>query len=200
MVAAGRHARDALVRSFFFQAEDGIRDFHVTGVQTCALPISAAAAANAPTVRCSSSWPSSTTASRYRYSPARNADRSEERRVGKEWRARWAADGEPAKSERAVMARRCGIARRAGGCGWGGGARPTRSASNGRGWPPRARRAGSLFFFSSRRRHTRFSRDWSSDVCSSDLSCCCSERSDSSLQQQLAKLYDCVSVSVQPCP
>src|SRR5690606_40972330 len=27
----------------------------------------------------------------------------------------------------------------------------------------------SCFFFSSRRRHTRFSRDWSSDVCSSDL-------------------------------
>src|SRR5271165_5209709 len=26
--------------NFFFQAEDGIRDFHVTGVQTCALPIS----------------------------------------------------------------------------------------------------------------------------------------------------------------
>src|SRR5207302_6425634 len=25
------------------------------------------------------------------------------------------------------------------------------------------------FFFSSKRRHTRFSRDWSSDVCSSDL-------------------------------
>src|SRR5207302_2811420 len=25
--------------NFFFQAEDGIRDFHVTGVQTCALPI-----------------------------------------------------------------------------------------------------------------------------------------------------------------
>src|SRR5690606_20785305 len=24
---------------FFFEAEDGIRDFHVTGVQTCALPI-----------------------------------------------------------------------------------------------------------------------------------------------------------------
>src|SRR5690606_39748829 len=24
---------------FFFQADDGIRDFHVTGVQTCALPI-----------------------------------------------------------------------------------------------------------------------------------------------------------------
>src|SRR5690606_21825930 len=29
-----------LLLYFFFQAEDGIRDFHVTGVQTCALPIS----------------------------------------------------------------------------------------------------------------------------------------------------------------
>src|SRR2546426_4656234 len=29
---------------FFFQAEDGIRDYKVTGVQTCALPISQAAA------------------------------------------------------------------------------------------------------------------------------------------------------------
>src|SRR5256885_3852414 len=28
---------------FFFQAEDGIRDYKVTGVQTCALPISSAA-------------------------------------------------------------------------------------------------------------------------------------------------------------
>src|SRR5437870_9223473 len=28
-----------LLSSFFFQAEDGIRDGHVTGVQTCALPI-----------------------------------------------------------------------------------------------------------------------------------------------------------------
>src|SRR5215475_2489061 len=32
-----------------------------------------------------------------------------------------------------------------------------------------AERYSSVFFFSSRRRHTRFSRDWSSDVCSSDL-------------------------------
>src|SRR5690606_19409863 len=31
------------------------------------------------------------------------------------------------------------------------------------------RRAVAVFFFSSRGRHTRFSRDWSSDVCSSDL-------------------------------
>src|SRR6266498_1256553 len=29
--------------------------------------------------------------------------------------------------------------------------------------------AGAVFFFSSRRRHTRCGRDWSSDVCSSDL-------------------------------
>src|SRR5438067_10647833 len=28
---------------------------------------------------------------------------------------------------------------------------------------------GTMFFFSSRRRHTRSKRDWSSDVCSSDL-------------------------------
>src|SRR5437870_10159156 len=30
---------DVLMLFFFFQAEDGIRDGHVTGVQTCALPI-----------------------------------------------------------------------------------------------------------------------------------------------------------------
>src|SRR6266446_7487581 len=30
-----------LLYFFFFQAEDGIRDYKVTGVQTCALPISA---------------------------------------------------------------------------------------------------------------------------------------------------------------
>src|SRR3989475_6698541 len=33
-----------LIVFFFFQAEDGIRDLTVTGVQTCALPISIAAA------------------------------------------------------------------------------------------------------------------------------------------------------------
>src|SRR5437016_9390209 len=31
---------------FFFQAEDGIRDWSVTGVQTCALPISSLSLAN----------------------------------------------------------------------------------------------------------------------------------------------------------
>src|SRR5256885_3086322 len=34
-----------LVLFFFFQAEDGIRDYKVTGVQTCALPISMAGGA-----------------------------------------------------------------------------------------------------------------------------------------------------------
>src|SRR3954462_4569275 len=39
------HSRTPLSRSFFFffQAEDGIRDYRVTGVQTCALPISSRA-------------------------------------------------------------------------------------------------------------------------------------------------------------
>src|SRR5256885_12209935 len=35
----------ARILFFFFQAEDGIRDYKVTGVQTCALPISANAIA-----------------------------------------------------------------------------------------------------------------------------------------------------------
>src|SRR3989442_9116696 len=33
------HYREYIVFFFFFQAEDGIRDADVTGVQTCALPI-----------------------------------------------------------------------------------------------------------------------------------------------------------------
>src|SRR5690606_39858925 len=36
---------------FFFQAEDGIRDFHVTGVQTCALPIFSTISENKPHAR-----------------------------------------------------------------------------------------------------------------------------------------------------
>src|SRR5947207_7491282 len=34
------HDKDTFIYVFFFQAEDGIRDHCVTGVQTCALPIS----------------------------------------------------------------------------------------------------------------------------------------------------------------
>src|SRR5256885_3958482 len=61
-----------LVFIFFFQAEDGIRDYKVTGVQTCALPISArppkppsAWAARSPppcaSPRCRPSWPPAAT-------------------------------------------------------------------------------------------------------------------------------------------
>src|SRR5256885_9037663 len=37
--ARGIRARQRTCAIFFFQAEDGIRDYKVTGVQTCALPI-----------------------------------------------------------------------------------------------------------------------------------------------------------------
>src|SRR2546430_10784480 len=68
---------------FFFQAEDGIRDLTVTGVQTCALPI----------------WPPVHLAEigqsllqrreSLLLAAAHVTDRSEERRVGKECRSRW---------------------------------------------------------------------------------------------------------------
>ena len=73
---------------FFFQAEDGIRDYDVTGVQTCALPI------------CNWHRPSNFAAKYlqdhgYRVIPVNPmydevlGERSEERRVGKECRSRW---------------------------------------------------------------------------------------------------------------
>src|SRR6266446_9348378 len=40
MVVFFYHELDVMCFFFFFQAEDGIRDYKVTGVQTCALPIS----------------------------------------------------------------------------------------------------------------------------------------------------------------
>src|SRR6266702_4678727 len=66
---------------FFFQAEDGIRDGHVTGVQTCALPIC-------------SELPAPGIGRRTICQPATRREmwltlRSEERRVGKECRSRW---------------------------------------------------------------------------------------------------------------
>src|SRR5690349_23673674 len=104
---------------FFFQAEDGIRDLYVTGVQTCALPISSASRpenASAPRRRPGAertSRPLVVEAS-YQACPwatlrmARNSSsgsavrrsvaiapcvtRSEERRVGKECRAQCATD------------------------------------------------------------------------------------------------------------
>src|SRR6267154_5692769 len=69
---------------FFFQAEDGIRDGRVTGVQTCALPISIrCGVCSAP---CRRSDGTIVTMCTWRERPIR---RSEERRVGKECRSRW---------------------------------------------------------------------------------------------------------------
>src|SRR5690606_40690831 len=95
--------------SFFFQAEAGIRDFHVTGVQTCALPICSVAleGENSPDLSeyrhgvhvknsllevqllfiDGASWGSSL---QHGSDPERgNELRSEERRVGKECRSRY---------------------------------------------------------------------------------------------------------------
>src|SRR5436305_4464269 len=98
---------------FFFQAEDGIRDADVTGVQTCALPISG----DAQGVRCQPGllplWKSAPGCSPGRSASDDDPDerarpqrlragrsrhpRSEERRVGKEWRSRWGAEREKRK-------------------------------------------------------------------------------------------------------
>src|SRR2546422_4817357 len=84
---------------FFFQAEDGIRDVAVTGVQTCALPISQMlvnSEASRSRIRSVSSVTDQTLRSGARLSwncvtvffeP--HNPRSEERRVGKECRSRW---------------------------------------------------------------------------------------------------------------
>ena len=73
---------------FFFQAEDGIRDTSVTGVQTCALPISLRPSFEAADMTLKDvdwadeiiDWDSF---------DAAIIGRSEERRVGKECRSRW---------------------------------------------------------------------------------------------------------------
>src|SRR5262249_58965442 len=74
---------------FFFQAEDGIRDWSVTGVQTCALPISVrpdpGPGADRDELGGTGAGRDDETAERGGGLPGRV--RSEERRVGKEWRA-----------------------------------------------------------------------------------------------------------------
>src|SRR5690349_24223770 len=92
---------------FFFQAEDGIRDLYVTGVQTCALPIWDRRAGggdrdrgfrggrevreSAPRVREADLGLSgdSLLSRGHGHRRRRREARSEERRVGKECRARW---------------------------------------------------------------------------------------------------------------
>src|SRR2546421_2572734 len=92
-----------MVFFFFFQAEDGIRDLIVTGVQTCALPICGTAAAPWPAGgRKAAGWSlcsvrvatvgariQSARRSSLSHCGRRNSGRSEERRVGKECRSRW---------------------------------------------------------------------------------------------------------------
>src|SRR5258707_5998795 len=89
---------------FFFQAEDGIRDIGVTGVQTCALPIyspdsrrkvtdnapppAMGAANNSELPPCSSPLAATVNVMSPRLTAALGT-RSEERRVGKECRSRW---------------------------------------------------------------------------------------------------------------
>src|SRR3989440_6028979 len=90
---------------FFFQAEDGIRDLIVTGVQTCALPISLKAKGD-PKLLAEHSievarllYQAGALDGAERYYEkiptgvssyyASREERSEERRVGKECRSRW---------------------------------------------------------------------------------------------------------------
>src|SRR5256886_8299298 len=99
-----RRDRDVLV--FFFQAEDGIRDLTVTGVQTCALPIfargvsvpgtwpllrvrPARAVRPAPARRRAACGPAPLPGRAAAPRPRPCETRSEERRVGKECRSRW---------------------------------------------------------------------------------------------------------------
>src|SRR5258706_7983848 len=85
---------------FFFQAEDGIRDWSVTGVQTCALPILASFVYALPFGRgrsIGSSWNRAIDAvlggwqmnGILTFQTGQPLARSEERRVGKECRSRW---------------------------------------------------------------------------------------------------------------
>src|SRR5947209_20440209 len=89
-------SRDMIV--FFFQAEDGIRDIGVTGVQTCALPISWGTIGR--TICRSRSFendrrnlrsPGQERPAAWTRTDRRKeiGERSEERRVGKECRSRW---------------------------------------------------------------------------------------------------------------
>src|SRR2546430_7641820 len=58
---------------------------------------------------------------------------------------------------------------------------------------------GLIFFFSSRRRHTRFDCDWSSDVCSSDLARSWKVRTPRKRPKQLMEPTSTTSTG-SPCP
>src|SRR5436305_14878463 len=88
---------------FFFQAEDGIRDADVTGVQTCALPICRVDAYvprlwdNAQHVQVAGLDTALEFVERLVDLFGSSSERSEERRVGKECRSRWWRDHERKK-------------------------------------------------------------------------------------------------------
>src|SRR5947209_7693512 len=73
-------SKPRLKAACFFQAEAGIAFIGVTGVQTCALPISSSAPTRSPQSE-RPSWP------RHAAGRCRRATRSEKRRVGKECRS-----------------------------------------------------------------------------------------------------------------
>src|SRR4051812_49867940 len=82
---------------FFFKAEAGIRDGHVTGVQTCALPIYAGVGGEpggggAGELAGAGLGTGQTALAEHGEPPVAGVPRSEERRVGKEGRSRWSAD------------------------------------------------------------------------------------------------------------
>src|ERR1039457_178349 len=71
---------------FFFQAEDGIRDYKVTGVQTCALPIYEDHQVGVVSQQLRIDQDQVLMQAEL---VGGGVDRSEERRVGKECRSRW---------------------------------------------------------------------------------------------------------------
>src|SRR5204862_4029545 len=76
---------------FFFQAEDGIRDLYVTGVQTCALPIYRRSENRSGGRQHGYAQAEGLQSQQHGTAAAveRSRGRSEERRVGKECRSRW---------------------------------------------------------------------------------------------------------------
>src|SRR5437867_13350515 len=87
---------------FFFQAEDGIRDRTVTGVQTCALPISLLQKDSRRRVVLVGRGGDEFALEIRQANPELQKQimaRSEERRVGKECRARWSRDEEKKKKK-----------------------------------------------------------------------------------------------------
>src|SRR5207245_5725213 len=90
------------VNFFFFQAEDGIRDATVTGVQTCALPISSERRTTGHRRGCPSCARRSPGTSRRHAARRSRPRRSEERRVGEEGRCGGAAWYDKKKEERGI--------------------------------------------------------------------------------------------------